>query len=310
MIKYYFVMITVSQIAAYGTREFDEMIVGTGYLVSYMRVFCVISMIGLLCINYMSEKLNLPLHIFYGFVIILSLLSGSRTEGIGLLLILIMLYTNRKKTSGKTMIIAIVLLLLLSTLIPFLYNLRKDITQLGAMGLSDYVNFDGVLQAVHEMGGSETPLLVVMDETKEFQYGKSLLLTVLNTSVNFLPHEYRPDFSWLGEISLANFYSRKLDLDFGLGFSLTAEAFLNFSWFGCFLFLCMGWVFGKVLNRKVTPAVYISNMIFVFFMLTIARRESKDMLTMTVYYWLPFELLLRKISKKYERKYKCCNVSI
>ena len=118
MLWYYFKLITVAQIAAYGSREFDAMTADTGYLVSYMRVFGVISTIGLICISYMSGKKSIILHLFYFFVIGLSLLSGSRTEGMGLLLLLIMLYTNRNQTSGKAMIIATLLLLLLSTLIP------------------------------------------------------------------------------------------------------------------------------------------------------------------------------------------------
>ena len=310
MLWYYFKLITVAQIAAYGSREFDAMTADTGYLVSYMRVFGVISTIGLICISYMSGKKSIILHLFYFFVIGLSLLSGSRTEGMGLLLLLIMLYTNRNQTSGKAMIIATLLLLLLSTLIPFFFNLRRDITQIDVLKPSDFINFDGVLQAIHEMGGSESPLLIVMDETKDFQYGKSLVLAFLNTIFNFLPHAYRPDFSWIGNVSLADSYSRMLGLDFGLGFSLTAEAYANFGWLGCFLFMGLGALFGMILNRKMSTTVYISNLIFVFFMFTIARRESKDMLTMMVYYWLPFEIVLSRIGKKYEHKDKCNYVSV
>ena len=293
MLLYYYRLIRAAIIAGYGTRQFDSLVANTRYFISLLREWGVLSTIALLVISYYTKQKNIILHIFYIGLTLLSLLGGSRTEGLSMLLILLLLFMERNKTKKSYTIVAIFLMVLLASMIPYLFELRKNLT--AASTISANLGFQAIMKAIHEMGGSEAALLIVRASNSPLQFGKSIFLAALNTAFNFLPTSFRPDFSFIGPTSLASTFSRYLGLNYGLGFSLFSEAFLNFSWFGCFLFLFIGLILSKTMNSNTIITGYISRILFVFLLFTIARRESKDLFTQIVYYWLPFELLLNRL---------------
>lgn len=303
MLWYYIKLIFAALAAGYGSRQFDVLTANTGYLISLLREWGVLSTLALLTISYITNQKSVLLHAFYFVITALSLLGGSRTEGLSMLLILVLLYSEKTKRKNVTTIITVIMLLLVAGLIPYLFELRKNLSNYNNVD-ANLFDFSAVLSAIHEMGGTESALLIVRDTETDFQCGKSLLLAFLNTLFNFLPSSIRPDFSFIGPNSLAYLYSRKLGLNYGLGFSLPAEAYLNFKWAGCILFFVIGYAFSAFIQRENRVSTYISKVLFVFLLFTMARRESKDLFTEIMYYWFPFELLLNKMMRSDNKRNK------
>lgn len=294
MMWYYYRLISVSLTSKYGSREFDALVSNTGYIVSLLRKWGILALISLMIVDFNgNNKTNkLITLLFYIVLTFVSLLSGSRSEGISMLLVLLFVLSFKYKNSKSFKIGSVVSVILIMILIPFFFALRKDISQFGTLNFRDFINVKYVFSALHEMGGSEEPLLLVMKSEQDFRYGGSILVASLNTIFNFLPASFRPDFSFIGPSSLANSFSRALGLNYGLGFSLAAEAYLNFSWFGCLLFGVLSFLLRKIYSRKFSLNSFISSTLFLFLLLTMPRRETKDLFLELLYYWFPFEILI------------------
>lgn len=306
IIYYYYKLISSSLIAKYGSRQFDVITAETGYLVSLLRVWGVISLIIILTIDLFSRNkfrfvISSSAYVALSFI---SLLAGSRSEGISMLLILIMILSIRYYKSKSFKIAIVIGLFLVTILIPFFYTLRADISKIGEVKIENYFSLNSIFKALHEMGGSEDPLLLAMNSNDGFRFGTSYITAALNTLFNFLPSGFRPDFSSIGPASLASYYSRQLGLNYGLGFSLFAEAYLNFSWLGCLVFGFASLLLRKVYYKEMDIKTFIGATILVFLILTMPRRESKDLFLCVVYYWLPFELFLLLYKKGNVKKHE------
>ena len=307
LVWYYYKLISVSFVYSYGSRDFDNLTQNTGYIVSLLRQYGVQSLLVIQILKFQgNQKVSRFYSLIFYFIVIISLLSGSRTEGLGLLLVIVLLTSNRapikkQKLSFKKLFPYLMAVLII-ILIPYIYELRKNINNFSNISIFDYLNFDMFFSALHELGGSEAPLLAVMNSNSVFLHGKSYFLAFLNTIFNFLPSSIRPDFSFIGPISLASFYSRFLNLNYGLGFSLNAESFINFGWFGCVVFAVFGVVFSKIYNNIKSYGDYIIKVLLLFLLFTMPRRESKDLFTAILYYWLPFAFLIKYIFKKGKMK--------
>jgi len=298
---YYYRLISTALVASYGSREFDSLITNTGYLVSLFHNWAVISIVALLALQIMISKKNyLFLLIIYLSMTVLSLFAGSRSEGISLLIVFAYVFSEKTKKRYLYLILPIAFLFI-SSLIPLFYELRKDLSAISSIRISSFVGISSLLSAIHEMGGSEAPLLLVMSNNY-VEFGKSYLLAFLNTLFNFLPLSFRPDFTSIGPHSLASYYSRLLGLEYGLGFSLVAEAFLNFRWFGFFVFFIFRFGLSNLIGKSNYIDTYLIKIILIFLLLTMPRRESKDLFLSIFYYWIPFVLLFRTIRKNAIRK--------
>ncbi len=299
MVYYYYILISSAMISSYGTKNYQALIANSGYFVSLLRQWGILSLVGLVCISFISNvNVNKTYIIAYLLFTVVSLFSGGRTEGISLLLILVLLYSEKNKGFHGKQIGAIILIISVLFLVPYLFVIRQDITQVNNVKIANFVNSNSILSAIHEMGGSASPLLLVQ-KISEREYGKSYILAILNTIVNFLPKSIRPDFSSIGALSLAHFFTVKLGLNYGLGFNLVAEAFYNFGVFGFGVFIIFGVLFRKVVSSGSTSLDFIIKVMFVFFMFTMARRESKDLFSAVLYYWFPFVILSYFIQKKF-----------
>lgn len=304
MVYYYYKLINVSMVAKYGSKQYVEMIENTNYLISLLRVFGVISLIILVFIEFHAKtKFRYFIFILFLSIGIISLLCGSRTEGLSIYLLFICMFVRKAKLSLIKKIGLIISIILLIIMIPLFFEIRMDITNIKNIDFLSYFSFDSIWSAFHELGGSETAMLLVVDGNYGVQYGQSILLAVFNTLFNFLPSSIRPDLSSIGPVSLAYYFTKELNLNYGLGFSLFGEMFLNFSWFGCLFFLILRICLDKLYNKSDFISV-LKSFIMIYILFTMPRRETKDLFTEIVYYYLPFSILLYFVCKPYYSSYK------
>ena len=298
MVYYYYTLLTSALISKYGSDMYDSLVSGSRYIISLLRQWGVLSLVGIVVLKFTGSINTSSIYfVAYGLLTVVSLFSGGRTEGMSLLLTIVLLYSEKNKGLQRKQVIAIALGVLVSILAPYLFAVRKDIKQIGSIRVNDFVNSASVLIAIHEMGGTAAPFLLIK-KLDEQVYGQSYFLAIMNTLFNFLPAFARPDFSFIGPPSLAHHFTVVLGLNYGLGFNLVAEAYYNFAFLGILVFAVFGIVFKNIISKENTSLEFVKKVLFVFLLFTMARRESKDLFTSMLYYWIPFVILINIVKRR------------
>ena len=162
---------------------------------------------------------------------ILYLIIGQRTIAVALLMTILFLYIQEgKKIKLQTIIILTVSFLSLLVVSNYVGNTRSlqqyDVTILKMIetGISSFIG---------ECGWSVFPLMVIVGATPQdisFSLGRSYFASVMS----FLPTFFDPTgiLTRLGSLSNEMWLTEYTGLNFGVGYSLVAEAYYNFAWYG------------------------------------------------------------------------------
>lgn len=306
MFFYYIKLIQYASIYVYGSAEYTEALAvsGTGYFISLLRQWGVLSLILIISMKYICDmKISKIYFGIYGVVVVMSLFCGSRTEGLSMVLILILIINQKTRMQKKKLslrkIVLLFSIILSFSAIPAFFEIRQNINDLSSISFGRYIGIESIVSAIHELGGSEQPLLIVQNSNLGLQYGSTYIAAFFNSLASFIPSSLRPSFSFFGPVSLAFAFSELLNLNYGLGFSLSAEAFYNFSWFGVIVFFIFGYIASRVLKKSNSLNNYLIKNIFVYILLTMPRRECKDLVTSLLFYFLPFVLIINYTYRKY-----------
>ena len=99
-----------------------------------------------------------------------------------------------------------------------------------------------------------------------FRYGESYLYSLTTIIPNLGFWDAHP-----GAIKahLGNWLQDVLGLDYGPGFSMAAEAYINFGWFGILFMMLLGCFYGwlfSLISRKEEPEQYNPIVFFLYFL--------------------------------------------
>lgn len=189
---------------------------------------------------------------FYLLVSFSMVLVADRSGGITALVVLAFyhFYTSENKKQGKQIILLVASGIILAVASSVIAAVRISGDDIGSA-------LDGriLLNVIEEMGFNFTSLCFVMDYIPSktgFRYGLSYFVSfILLIPKTFgLGSVYPALQSCLGETWLWNanrLYGRKF-LDFGVGFSLIAESYYNFSWAGIFVMIPISVLITKIIN--------------------------------------------------------------
>ncbi len=174
------------------------------------------------------------------------------------------------------------------------------------------------IKVIFEMGGSMFPLINVMLLVPGFfgfRYGESYLYSLTTIIPNLGFWDAHP-----GAIKahLGNWLQDVLGLDYGPGFSMAAEAYINFGWFGILFMMLLGCFYGwlfSLISRKEEPEQYNPIVFFfVFSILSLTIMTVRNSFIETVraffYYTIPVCVLCIMIAEyigKYQLKVSLIN---
>lgn len=240
--------------------------------------------------------------------IILNFAAGTRTGAAALLISFILLWHEQMKPFKgtkflKILIGAVFLLILFNVLGDIRGESDKDLQELFRTVVENISTQNPILQSVGEMGGSMFPLLEVMKlvpEHEDYRFGLTYLSSLFAIFPSFLIGDIIP------RVSLSNWLMLTLNMDYGPGFSLLAEAYLNFSWFGVPFMFLLGYVLTRLLNPKETKSDYtiirkILVYVFLYFIITAGRGDTLLIVRYQVFYVLiPF--LMIYVVNRYKKK--------
>lgn len=235
-------------------------------------------------------------------LVLLSL--GERTEPSSLILLVFWLdnylctMSGNKAEARRKRIIAGVLLAVLVLVFPSIMALRhKGIISFSALIADIRANgvFESLKESIAGLGYSEMPLIEVrrlVASGEPLRYGTTYLAAVTNT-VPFLgfAQEYASLSTWL---------MNRLHMAYGPGFSMAAEAYLNFMNVP-FPLILYGFLISKILMWKkgdINLHKMIRGMIFIITCLTLPRRELSGRVRDIVYLVILLPIVINSFYRK------------
>lgn len=182
----------------------------------------------------------------------LSFIGGSRTDGIVVLICFIVFWHNFIKPYKKNRALLLILIgfLIITIIVPIVdfRNIEnKEIKDFYHFYVDSLLNNNAIISIIGELGGSAFPLLnlqLLQPSVYSYKFGESYLAALTAPIPNFLLGDYITSI----RVSLAEWLQEILGLDYGPGFSVVAESFYNFGFWGCLIFIPFGIILGYLFN--------------------------------------------------------------
>jgi oligosaccharide repeat unit polymerase len=234
--------------------------------------------------------------IIMAFILAITLFNfavGNRSEPICYVMAMLWLYrryseTKRKKRRATvTMIIAAVVIILI---IPIIGETRNS----GELSLSTVINsftgkdsiFATIRDTITSMGMSAFPTvktMLIIPGQQGFRYGQSYFFAALSV----IPNLFGGTHISVTYAGLPKWLAETLHMNYGPGFSMPAEAYYNFGWFGLVVAPFIGYFIAKLLEERrknesaMRTFILMGGFIILF---TFPRREMLTVIRNTTYY--------------------------
>ena len=262
-----------------------------------ISIFYTPSLILLWILNSNKRKTQIIYELLMIIHILAYLVVGQRTIGLGLAGTLMLLKMNSaKKIKPHILILIIFAGLGLMVLASYIGEARL----VDSTASTPSSAFRGVINFIGSCGWSCFPLMVIVGATPNsiaFSNGLSYLASIMGFFPTFvdpsgLLHAITNTVNegWLTQYTKATF---------GIGYSLTAEAYYNFAWFGIIAIFIIGILVALVLNctkNELTPFRYYVQMSMTYALFTLPRRGVYELFNYLFYFVFIF-WLFTKISK-------------
>lgn len=328
IIKILFILSIVSAIgiALYlkiATQNYSDI-----YNYSYGTIYNILYSVSLFCIPfYLLIQYDIEnsqwfyfSNIFMLVVIILNLILGRR--GISLMFfipIFFVMIRKFKKINVKFIVILCVsFYLIVNLLVTISYSRIENgsFFDFIIFYFQKLISLDSIKLLISEMGFSIRPLLEIITMSNEGAinpvYGGSYIYSILLILPGILRFNLDSIAVQYNLVNLSSLITKYSEANFGLGFSMPAEAFLNFHIFGVFIFILFGMLIGVLLNEQLLDnkkLSYYFNICVTSFLITLPRNPMQDSIRkILIYCIIPFFLYLycshNKEDKKIESTYK------
>lgn len=232
---------------------------------------------------------------------------GERTEPTSILLFVIWLRTyyfgrNINKNAIKVVLLGLILLIIF----PAIMAVRNS----GMVGISDVIRIittEGILNSlttsIANIGYSIFPLINTMTLVPEF-YSYKFGLTYISALTAVIPY-----LGIAKNISdLSKWLMDTLGMTYGPGFSIPAEAYINFGWVPIPIMLLLGYIIAKLLfdffKDKTNYYMILVGSLFFILNITLPRREILGVIRDIFWFIIPIYILLLLMESRIRNRYK------
>ncbi len=253
-VAFYFIILKAIMSLQYGYGVIYSYDFGANSILIFVESFFLPSAYMLISIHVKDIFKAKMFTIIIALYAVISLLTGSRTLFIMIVLTLIWLWNsiirpfNWRKVS-KLAVMGFFLMLVISAFENFRGVEEKEIGTL-AEAFSNSLSQNPVIDSIGEMGGSMSPLLMIMQfmpDSLSYRLGDSYLyalFSLLPNLFNFMGTVHPSREHAMLDVWLGNY----LGLSYGPGFSMVAESYYNFGWFGIGISFVWGVIIAKLLG--------------------------------------------------------------
>lgn len=235
---------------------------------------------------------------------------GARTNSVIMCGIMFLIYYLYNKITKKQILVCI------SIVYVFLFSLilMRNARQVqDAMEIADAVeqiqgteDSNPLVSMVSEMGWSMFPVVKTIEikqsPNEHYLYGSTFLWGI--TSI--FPNLFWDKHPAKKNANMSDWITKKLNFTYGIGYSLVAEAYVNFGIFGFIFMYYLAFIFMKLFkyssaNNKSDLILLVCSLIFLWFIIRIVRNNFLDTFRYLTFYVLPFYLILKYYSRKFQK---------
>ena len=231
----------------YSALYYSDMSTQSGYVQIIIYLFFP-GLIALLIGSDFSKKVVRTVVIIFGIYMCLGIASGDRGNWLYSLIILIWIFHQRKPARISTVIKLIVIGVIGIYLLQIVTLSRNygGLSDLSLESFTEALSLDNspIVDAFFEMGGSMGIVTIFLKLGAVYPYANTYLTAILGAvSSRFL------SFWGIDFVLLADWLSQEyFNLNYGLGFSMIAEAYVNGGYIGGLIYMCiLGAIIGKLL---------------------------------------------------------------
>lgn len=288
--------VILSMIKGYGALYEGEEKIGIANIQSMIGDYFIPALICLY-IGYRDQRIKrlvITGILLFNCVVILA--TGGRTEAVIIMTLLLILrnYLVRPFTKKEISLIGVgtcFILILLAGISRMRSDTSRDFKD--TFALSEEAKNNGVVDAVGEMGASMFCQIWtenIISVTQDYRYGSSYLYAFTSVIPNLGFWKIHPAKE---KANLGNWLTNEKGLGFGTGYSMVAEAYINFGIFGSLMMLLLGFIFTKffgylgvaITQKNIAFIAFI--LIFFWFSLKLPRNSFIGAVRAIFYFALP-----------------------
>ena len=263
------------------------------------------SLFLLLAANKNDKRVRRLLITIFSVYIIGFLMSGGRSVAMGLGLCLMLFYHKQiNPYKGKRLIWPLIIGVLLIFLIPIIGELRgmNNRTINDLLQIIEYTVKENnvIVSTMNSMGFSLFPMvktIEIVPNIQEYSYGLELCAAILA----ILPSRLTFGYSFASVAALPDWLRSTLNMDYGPGYSLIAESYYNFGWFGIVAMFFLGVIIQKCFtNKKVDDkrVLYDAEICIVLYFLTLVVRNSLALFFRNIFFGVLLPIIFINILSK------------
>lgn len=253
---------------------------------------------GVLCVLLTSKPgsgTQRKIFLMFAAVILIIMYCGGRSQGVVLVAVVLLYYQNYvKPISKKGWIILGVGGFFFVSLLSAIAHLRGGSRDNYVENIAKYrseSDSNPFFETISEMGGSMFPMARTIDlvpRTEPYRYGKTYLYAFSSVIPNLGFWKKHPAAV---NANLGEWLMEKDGLGYGPGYSIVAEAYINFGPFGFILMYILGLYFSRLLNidnrGRFKILTFLIAIIFTYMSLKMVRNSFIGTVRILVYYMLP-----------------------
>lgn len=259
--------------------------------------------------GYKKKSIKILLIIVTVIWVLIGFASGDRGEQLSFIITFLWLWktivSKKRRLSPSIIIFGLIIITLIPSFTAFRNVTDRDLNVIIEEVSEVYAENNPIVSTVNELGYSMLPLIEVMrliPTNFDYSYGVTYFDGLLKLLPTFLEKDfisYRSSLSfWLQDV---------LNLSYGPGFSMPAEAYFNFGWFGPFMFIFFGLLYG-ILFKHNSNGKYSNLLDYVFVAcvleITIMNtRESFINIPVTLFNYAVIPIVLAFITFKFLKRF-------
>ena len=237
---------------------------------SFIGSYFIPSTICLYIANAKNRYARISIFALWTLLIAIMLMIGGRTRSVILMSMMLILYNYFVKPFKKQQLIGLVLGgMLVMSLLSFIANTRNEENKSFDIDINELLKTNSVTNTVAEMGTTMFCMIHTMDyvpEDEDYRYGKTYLYSFTTLIPNLGFWKEHPAKK---EANMGDWLTNKMGLDYGTGFSMVAEAYINFGVFGFVVFYLFGFMFSSffgimdsAIKKKNIPIIVFTMIMF------------------------------------------------
>jgi oligosaccharide repeat unit polymerase len=297
------------------TKIYDqEVATGLSGVIDDIALYIIPALICLM-IGYSSQKLykqQLPI-VLASIYIIIYLVIGLRSKAMVMLLtVAIIWHYCIKRIKGKQLFISVFLGYCILSFLNVVSQLRsmteKSFGDYYSLVIESFRNTKLFINTISGMGWSMFPLIKTMEivpQNFSYRFGTSYLYSFTTIIPNLGFWDVHPAMKYS---DLSTWLTKIINFPYGTGYSIVAEAYINFSWFGPVIMFVIGAVISRYFTKvdkyswKNNPEKFV--LMIILFSMTVMTVRNNFISTVRAifYYSLPTYFMIYLIKKQLMKK--------